>query len=235
MSKKNRFNDSFKRQEPTIEPKPTGLALSPAWDYELPIKLFSNNMEEIKNILENEDNEEIYRYAVILISASLDKYIHDIMKVLLISIFNDQIPEGKTFDDFLVPMSALKQFEKNTFNVKQKNQILTQIIYDRTSQLTMQKSYAIERNLNHCLRDNIFKLILPTISRNFPEIRSQADLKSEIDSFSERRNKIAHELDYFPNSHKRIEISKDYVDRCYSFIDAVVKAIDKEVKRLIAR
>lgn len=222
MSKRKKFTDSLKRPSPTRRPNPIGIQkLSPKYD--VPYKVFVENIDKIKLIVEGSQEDEIFRFGIVLLGASLDKYIHDIVKVLLIDIFKDELPESKNFNNFLVPIGILKEFDKNDYSPSNKERALSEMIYDRTSVLTAQKYAGIQKVLSHCISINIFKEILPEMNRHFKEIESMKDLTKALDSMSDRRNKIVHELDYFPNTLKRHPITKEEVNYFETFISAFVR------------
>ena len=108
----NKYKDSFKRPKPTIKPRATGLdLLDPSIN--IPIDVFHSNTRKIRNLmLENKKDENILRYCIILICGSMDKYMHDIVKTMLLQIFKDKAPAGKSFDSFMVPISLLNKCDK---------------------------------------------------------------------------------------------------------------------------
>lgn len=234
MSKSKKFVNSFERSKPTIRPHKVGLELLDV-NIKTPIKYFNYNLEKIYDILNNTvedelEQQESYRYCIILICGALDKYIHDIVKTMLLLIFNRKINPGRNFDDFLIPISLLKSFDETDFDSSEKERILNKAIYEKTSSLTMQKSHAIERNLYYVLSINIWKAVLPKMKSNFKEIDSSNQLKKAIDKLTDRRNKIAHELDYIPNTGERTEISYTYTKRQIYFVTTFIKTLNDQIR-----
>lgn len=225
----NKYKDSFKRPKPTIKPRATGLdLLDPSIN--IPIDVFHSNTRKIRNLmLENKKDENILRYCIILICGSMDKYMHDIVKTMLLQIFKDKAPVGKSFDSFMVPISLLNKFDKIEFDPQEKEKILSDTIYEVTSSFTMQKSYAIDRNLGYVINFNIWKAVHPRVMMRFKDLTSITALKKFVDDLADRRNIIAHELDFQPNSHDIRPIDYDYVLHTLDVIQFMVEAVNYQI------
>lgn len=227
MSKK--YKMTFKRPSPSIQPRKTGLqALNES--FKNPLKYFLKSLDEIYTLYnKNENDNNIKRYSIILACGALDKYMHDITRVMIIKIFNDEAKAGKNFEDFLIPIDLLNKFDKSNFEYEEKEQILDEAIYDMISNHTMQKSYSIERNLNYIIDFNIWKSIQPRIAQKYSELSSITALKKHIDDIATRRNVIAHEMDCKPHSNEQYNITSHYVSSVLDFIEYFIKSVDYQI------
>lgn len=87
----NKYKNSFKRPKPTIKPRATGLDLIDP-SINIPIDVFHENTRKIRDLLlENKKDDNILRYCIILICGSMDKYMHDIVKIMLLQIFKEKL------------------------------------------------------------------------------------------------------------------------------------------------
>lgn len=225
----NKYKNSFKRPKPSIKPRATGLDLIDI-SINVPIDVFHANTRKIRDLMvENKKDENILRYCVILICGSMDKYMHDIVKTMLLQIFKGKAVAGKNFDNFMVPISLLNKFDKIEFDPEEKEKILSNTIYELTSSFTMQKSYAIDRNLGYIINFNIWKAIHPRMMMRFKDLTSVTGLKKFVDELADRRNIIAHELDFQPNSSDKHPIDYDYVLHTINVIQFMVEAINYQI------
>lgn len=225
----NKYKNSFKRPKPTIKPRATGLDLIDP-SINIPIDVFHENTRKIRDLLlENKKDDNILRYCIILICGSVDKYMHDIVKIMLLQIFKEKAPAGKSFDNFMIPISLLKKFDKIEFDPQEKEKILSDTIYELTSSFTMQKSYAIDRNLGYIINFNIWKAIHPRIFMRFKDLTSITALKKFVDDLADRRNIIAHELDFQPNSPDKRPIDYDYVLHTLNVIQFMIEAANYQI------
>ncbi len=154
---------------------------------------------------------------------------HDIVKIMLLQIFKEKAPAGKSFDNFMIPISLLKKFDKIEFDPQEKEKILSDTIYELTSSFTMQKSYAIDRNLGYIINFNIWKAIHPRIFMRFKDLTSITALKKFVDDLADRRNIIAHELDFQPNSPDKRPIDYDYVLHTLNVIQFMIEAANYQI------
>lgn len=225
----NKYKNSLNRPKPNITPRKTGLDLIDD-DLNKPLNIFHYNIKYIRNLISsNSKDENILRYCVVLICATMDKYMHDIEKAVMLQIFRGKAQPGKNFDSFMIPISILHSFDKNNFNNSEKEKILNDVIYEVTSNYTIQKSNSIERNMNYILNFNIWKSIQPRISMRFKQLNSVTQIKKFIDDLVDRRNSIAHELDFQPNSDIKNNLSKDYVLNALEIIQYLVESINYQI------
>ncbi|WP_101773111.1 HEPN domain-containing protein [Peptostreptococcus faecalis] len=222
--------NSFKRPTPSIKPKKTGLDLIDS-NFNVPLKSFHDNVHKIRVLLsQNPEDKNIYRYSIVLICGALDKYMHDIVKVMILQIFKGNTSPGKNFDEFLIPISLLDKFDKSSYDIEEKEKILNESLYEIISGFTILKSYAIERNMNYIINFNIWKAILPRMMMRFKELNSVSQLKKFIDNLVERRNIIAHELDFMPNSQDKYDITYKYVENVIDVIQYFVESINYQIR-----
>lgn len=231
----NKYKKTFKRPEPVIQPKSTGLDLIDD-DFNRPLELFHSNTKYIRKLIsDNIGNENILRYCIILICATMDKYMHDIEKTVILHIFRGKASPGKTFDSFLIPITLLNKFDKNNFNSEEKERILSEAIYEITASYTIQKSHSIERNLNYFLDFNVWKEIQPRMFMRFKFLNSITQTKKYIDNLVDRRNAIAHELDFMPNSETRNKLDAEYVTTALDVIQYFIESINYQIKLYIEK
>lgn len=231
MSKK--YKNSFKRPKPSIPPKKVGLDLLDE-SLTTPLKSFHINIKKIREIINSEADENMLRYAIVLVSGALDKYMHDIQKAMILQIFKGNAPPGKNFDDFLIPIELLYKFDRSSFDIDEKEKILNDALYEIISGFTMQKSYSIERNMNYIINFNIWKAILPRIMMRFKELNSITQLKLFVDDLADRRNVIAHELDYMPNSSTKFDITHDFVLKKIDVIQYFIESINYQIETSVS-
>lgn len=229
----NKYKSSFNRPKPKITPRKTGLDLIDD-DLNQPMQMFHSNTKYIRQLI-NSDTEDIniYRYCIVLICATMDKYMHDIEKAVILQIFRGKAQPGKNFDSFLIPITVLNSFDKNNFNMIEKEKILSDAIYEVTSNYTIQKSTSIDRNMNYILDFNIWKAIQPRMTMRFKQLNSITQMKKYIDELVDRRNSIVHELDFRPNSNNKNDLSKDFVSNALEIIQYFIESVNYQIVRSI--
>jgi len=170
---------------------------------------------------------DILRSTIILIIASLDSYLHDVIQERVyhyVSIRKGKNLHKKLLETFKDAVPYEKVF-RVWFSARPSVHIAT-AVRKRNADRTFINPDKIEEALQIVGIDDIWVLA----ARKFR--RRKDGLKTLFKAYADRRNKIVHEGDAFRVTRKKGElrsIRRPYVEQCYSdvkkFVDVVEKAI----------
>jgi hypothetical protein len=168
------------------------------------------------------DYSDLLRWQWIQVVSSLDKFIHDIVRVGMLDIYTGhRNPTNKYL----------------TFNIDLKTHL--QIIQDSSLALLAFEQQVLLKNGYQAFQDsekisdalsyiwdkkNKWKVISDSIGM------SESDVKTQLRNISIRRNQIVHEGDYSDVLLQRQGISKDDVIEVIDFIEKVGKSIYHNIK-----
>jgi hypothetical protein len=166
----------------------------------------------------NTQAEEILRAQFVLIVSALDTYIHDVVRVGMLKIYQDSRNSCSKTDDFPIEFSILRQIEQ-TMDKEDKLALLEKSIQNKNSKESYQSPKSIEYALGLVNIDKVWTRISTTINRPAEDIRNQLAL------IINRRNKIAHESDREFTTGEKCSIDKSLVDNTINFIDSLCSSI----------
>jgi len=196
------------------------------------INQFRTNMQYVKNldglysVLKSRtssalDLSDLLRSELVLAVSTLDHFIHNIIEIGMLEIYQGSRPPTTTSHDFRVSIANVQSAIKNPSDISWlKDRIRTNIGYQ-----SFQKSDKISNIVRLISSKNLWDEI--AIIMNSP--KSQIIL--QLDLIIDRRNKIAHEADLDPTyPGQRWPINEIMVNDSISHIEQVCEAIFQVIK-----
>lgn len=155
----------------------------------------------------------------LLISVSLDFYIHEMSKYCLFRMFSGQWDKSEKYALFNVPMSNV---EKAIATIESKDWFFT-YLNDRFSRDVFISKESMRDQLN-LIGIGFSKVMVKAFPADKQEISIKNGSKIVEDLFR-RKNEIAHQNDRSHASAKQNDITKEYVSDFLSKIEAIVYSI----------
>jgi hypothetical protein len=192
-------------------------------------KHFQENIERVKNLgtiyqaintqeTEILDLSDILRAQYVMLVSALDHFIHEIVRLGMIEIYNQKRKDTKQFKEFIFSLDKQVLFKKAIIEEKN-NQWLDYQIRRINGFKSFQEANKIEEAINLILKENIWYEVAKKLPQTETEIRMRLNL------IIDRRNQIAHEADIqFEDKELRPIHSEDIHDSI-SFIEVLVDKI----------
>ena len=157
------------------------------------------------------DLSDILRAALVLSVSALDYYVHEVVRLGMLEIYNGSRSEPPAFSSFQVSLGSTRSL----------NNLLEDEIRQRHSYKSFQQpdkiADAIRLISDKKLREEVGSVMN----------RPAKDIKQELSIIVDRRNKIAHEADIDPTLDlgDRWSINEKLVNDAVNFIEQVVESI----------
>jgi len=163
----------------------------------MPINSFKNNIKSVRQLdkiyllikdklpLLEEDLSEILRAEIFMSVSALDCYIHDLVRVGIVSTYDGSTPTTKQIDEFQIPLLCAKLIDSES-NLSDKLSFLDYAIRNVNSSDSFQSPRSIEKALGIINLKKIWSSISPLMGL------SSDDIQSRLSLIIFRRNKIAH-------------------------------------------
>jgi hypothetical protein len=168
------------------------------------------------------DASQLLRSEYALIVSSFDKYIHDVVKEIMLQyFFNKNIEPDNPLVFSIYKMQILLD-EPNQIN---RELLLDSYIREATSKLSFQSPQSIEYALSLIGLKKIWSQLDPIMGQ------SASDIREQLAIFINRRNKIVHEADIDSATNTHVSIDLNTVNLCHVFINNLVEAIEKIIEK----
>jgi hypothetical protein len=157
------------------------------------------------------DLSDILRAALVLSVSALDYYVHEVVRLGMLEVYNGSRPEPPAFSRFQVYLGSTRSLDN--------------LLEDEIRQRHSYKSFQQPDNIAEAIRLISDKKLWEEVGNVMD--RSAKDIKQELSIIVDRRNKIAHEADINPayNLGDRWEINEEDVNDAVDFIEQVVESI----------
>lgn len=213
------------KREPTRE---KNKSILPQVDCEKIIHQFRNNIKNISNKFEmynnlvnsdlNDEAEDILRSQIVFIFSSLDFYMHEIIKYVIIKMFSGERPKTVKYKNFIVSIDTLERAIREPENIDW----LTEEIIIRHGRKTFMSSKEIKLQIELISKiKSPYKKIADNMSIK------EKELDDKIKTMYTRRNNIVHQSDRDPATNILNKINVEYVRECLKLINEVVENIHK--------
>ena len=160
---------------------------------------------------------QLLRSQFVLLVSALDTYIHDIVRIGILQVYQGSRPVSKNLGRLSFTYNDLSELEAQSPMMK--TPTLEQIIRRINSEDSYQSSKSIEYALGLIGVTGIWSKLSSKLTMR-PD-----DIKTKLDLIVRRRNQIAHESDYNPSTGGQRDINKDELDKTKSFILHLIDAI----------
>ena len=160
---------------------------------------------------------QLLRSQFVLLVSALDTYIHDIVRIGILQVYQGVRPVSKNLGKLSFTYNDLSELEAQSPMMK--TPTLEQIIRRINSEDSYQSSKSIEYALGLIGITGIWSKLSPRLMMQPDEIKTKLDL------IVRRRNQIAHESDYNPITGEQQNINKDELDTTKAFICLLIDAI----------
>ena len=160
---------------------------------------------------------QLLRSQFVLLVSALDTYIHDIVRIGILQVYQGSRPVSKNLGRLSFTYNDLSELEAQSPMMK--TPTLEQIIRRINSEDSYQSSKSIEYALAVIGVTGIWSKLSSKLTMR-PD-----DIKTKLDLIVRRRNQIAHESDYNPSTGGQRDINKDELDKTKSFILHLIDAI----------
>ena len=163
------------------------------------------------------DLSDILRAEVVLAVSALDNFIHDLVRLGMVEILQDQRKRTKFYQEVKISMNVVG------FNDKPYHWFEGEI-RRRYQEESFQRPDKIADAIKRISEINLWEKVATEI------LESEESIKNELKGIVNRRNFIAHESDLEPNTPgKRFDIDDMYVEKVVKFIEKLAEAIYKVV------
>lgn len=179
-------------------------------------KSLINDAKQISNVYRHfniKTLDDLLRWQWAQAVAALDKYIHDVIKVVLIKSYNKEITPTKSFSNFLIPISLLDDplLIQSSFE---------QFITKKLSYISYQTPEKINEGLSLIwTEEHKWKFIADKMGENKKHVTNKLKL------IAQRRNQIVHQGDYPSTILEKEKISLSEVIEVIEFIEKIVYTI----------
>lgn len=160
---------------------------------------------------------QLLRSQFVLLVSALDTYIHDIVRIGILQVYQGSRPVSKDLCRLSFTYNDLSELEAQSPMMKIPT--FEQIIRRINSEDSYQSSKSIEYALRLIGVTGIWSKLSSKLTMR-PD-----DIKTKLDLIVRRRNQIAHESDYNPTTGGQRDINKDELDKTKSFILLLIDAI----------
>jgi len=157
------------------------------------------------------DLSDILRAALVLSVSALDYYVHEVVRLGMLEIYNGSRSEPPAFSSFQVSLGSTRSL----------NNLLEDEIRQRHSYKSFQQPDKIADAIRLISDKKLWEEVGSVMNR------PAKDIKQELSIIVDRRNKIAHEADIDPTLDlgDRWSINEKLVNDAVNFIEQVVESI----------
>ncbi len=200
------------------------------------LNLFENNIESVRELdsihtlikdkfpLLQDRADEILRAEVVLLVSALDCFIHDVVRIKMIEIFQGRDNSNKKFDNFLIRSKSLLNIINAEDDIE-KAGIFENEVRELNSKNSFQSPSSIEYALNMIAITNLWNKLEP-----YMNIKAE-DIKRTLSLIIQRRNKIAHEADINEMTMFKNPIDKHDLEFIMEFIVKFCEGINNVVNK----
>lgn len=178
--------------------------------------------ESVENILSLEEKaKDILRATIVLSISALDTYLHDFFRTEIVDAYFGISNYEVNLDKVKINMDLLKTVSLAETDGEKRN-ILTQGVRTMLKTDSFQSSKSIEFVLSTL---GIKKVWAKLEEKGVNNLQAN-EIREELSSIVDRRNKIAHESDWDFVNNRKLQIRKDDTIQVIRFIKALINAID---------
>jgi hypothetical protein len=192
-------------------------------------KHFEQNIERVKNLgsiyktinLQTTpvvDLSDILRAQYVLLVSALDHFIHEIVRLGMIEIYNEKRKVTKEFKAFILSIDEKVLFKKAIMEEKNDKWLDYQIRY-RNGFKSFQQADKLKEAMLLIIDTDIWEELANILNE---DIKS---LKNRLNLIIDRRNQIAHEADIEPTYQELRDIHIDDINDSIEFIENLVTRI----------
>jgi len=188
---------------------------------------FDNNIIRVKNlgaiyqIVNKEitlDLSDILRSQYVMLISALDHFIHEIVRIGMIEIYNKNRRDTKEFKAFIFSLDKNILFNKAIMEDKN-NQWLDYQIRLHNSYKSFQQAEKIKEALKLIDKMDLWNEISRYLNIN------KEDLTKQLNLIIDRRNQITHEADIEPTYQELRDIKVEDINDSIDFIEKIVNSI----------
>ena len=169
------------------------------------------------------DLSDILRSQYVMLVSALDHFIHEIVRIGMIEIYNNERRDTKEFKEFILSLDKDLLFKKAIMEDKNDVWLNHQIRYKNGFQ-SFQQADKIEEVFKLIHKNNLWIEISAKLNKN------KDDLMNQLNLIIKRRNQIAHEADIEPTYQNLREIKLEDIEDSIKFIEELVNAIYEIIK-----
>lgn len=162
--------------------------------------------------------EEILRAQIVMAVSAFDTFIHDIVRIGLIQIFDGKRSLNKKTESYCIPFADLLNIH-STNSLNDKHLILENAIRRINSKDSYQSPISIEFALGLIGISSVWTCVSPKMGK------PAQDIKKELGNIVRRRNQISHESDINPATMKKFAITESDSVEIVTFLDNLILSI----------
>ncbi len=166
------------------------------------------------------DLSDILRAQYVMLVSALDHFIHEVVRIGMIEIYNNKRKATKNFKVFVFNLDKEILFKKAIMEEKNDNWLDYQIRY-KNGFKSFQEADKIKEAMFLIIETDIWEDIDKNIINS----------KQYLNLIVKRRNQIAHEADIEPINQELRDIHLDDIKNSIEFIEDLVKIIYKVVSK----
>ena len=177
--------------------------------------------EQLSKVVPAMDLSDILRAEYVLIVSAFDCYVHDVVLQGMANMFSGSKPDSRTYNEFCLPMSAVKQLLVSTDSA-----IRESIFNVSVKKLLAKDSYQSPKSVEYAMNLINLKNVWHKVGLKLS--MPSKDVVLKLGLIIQRRNKIAHEADIHDLvSMDKTPIDRSDVDDTFAFLDQIVAAIEE--------
>jgi hypothetical protein len=167
------------------------------------------------------DLSDVLRSEIVLAVSALDHFIHDLVRLGMLDIFQGKRPFTKAYNKFPVPLHTTHSAISDLQNIEWLDSVIRQSHGWKSFQTPNNIADAIRLIVEKNLWDEVGDVL------NL----SAEEVKTKLKAIVDRRNKIAHEADLDPTlPNARWPITRSDIDQSVDFVHSVGEAIYQVVR-----
>ncbi|MFZ2969084.1 MAG: HEPN domain-containing protein [Sulfuricurvum sp.] len=194
---------------------------------------FEQNIVRVKNLgklhqaiadksINELDSSDILRAQYVMLVSALDHFIHEIVRIGILEIYNTKRKPTEEFKKFIFATDENVLLKKAILEDKN-NTWLDHQVRHRNGFKSFQQADKIEEAILLIDRRNLWSELTLLLKED------KEDLKKQLNLIVERRNQIAHEADIEPTYKELREIKTEDVEDSIAFIEKIVNSITQIV------
>jgi len=164
------------------------------------------------------DLSDILRAQYVMLVSALDHFIHEIIRIGMIEIYNNKREPTKEFKTFILTLDEKILFKKAIMEDKNDTWLEYQIRV-RNGFKSFQQADKIKEAMLLIIDKDIWNELSSVLNQD------SKILKNRLNLIVDRRNQIAHEADIEPIYHELREIDIEDINNSILFIESIVKTI----------
>lgn len=168
------------------------------------------------------DSSSLLRAEFVMIISAFDTYVHELVIEKIVDMFFDKMLSKDV--DVLLPIHTVQCIINESNTLEQR-----QLLVSELRRIMSSNSFQSPKSIEYALSLLGLKKVWSLLSRSQVFSMSGKDIRNTLSLIVNRRNKIAHESDFDPQTKTYLHIDRQVVNDCAEFINMLVNEIDNNI------